>query len=75
MSKINQVLLDWKTGDIHGIKWLKDKGLSRRHAYHYVQVGIFHKLGPAVLSKSGDEVDWRGIIRFLREEERLPIHV
>ena len=75
MSKINQVLLDWKTGDIHGIKWLKDKGLSRRHAYHYVQVGIFQELGPAVLSKSGDEVEWRGIIRFLREEERLPIHV
>ncbi len=75
MSKINQVLLDWKTGDVHGIKWLKERGLSRRHSYHYLQEGVFYKLGPAVFSKFGDEVDWRGIIRFFQEEERLPIHV
>jgi len=75
MSKINQVLLNWKTGDVHGIKWLRERVLSRRHSYHYLQMGIFHKLGPAVFSQSGDEVDWRGIIRFLQKEERLPIHV
>jgi hypothetical protein len=75
MSKINQILLDWKTGDVHGIKWLQDRGLSRRHSYYYLQEGIFNKLGPAVFSKTGDKVDWRGIVRFLQKEEHLPIHV
>jgi hypothetical protein len=72
MSKINQVLLDWKTGDVHGIKWLKEKGLSRRHSYYYLQEGVFHKLGPAVFSKSGDEVDWRGYARTAGRNELRP---
>ncbi len=75
MTKINQALLHWKTGDVHGLDWLKEKGLSPRHSYFYYEEGLLAKLGPSVFHKSSDQINWPAVIRFLQEEEKIPLHV
>jgi len=75
MSKINQVLLDWIPGDIHGLAWFAKKGVEQRLAYSYFESGILKKIGPGVFARYGDELDWIGVVRFLQDELELPLHV
>lgn len=75
MSKINQALIEWKTGDVHGLSWLRERGLSKRHSYFYVGKSILQKVGPGVFCKAGDIVVWEAIVRYIQEELKLPVHV
>ena len=74
-SKINRVLLEWKSGDIHGLKWIMARGLGRRHVYHYAEKGVFQKLGPGVFRKANDEIPWPAVIKYLQVEECWPLHI
>lgn len=75
MSKLNQALLDWYPGDIHGPEWLKEKNVDQRLAYSYYESGFLRKIGPGVFARKNDEVKWQGVVRFLQEELKLPLHV
>ena len=39
MSKLNLVLLDWKAGDVHGLRWFEEKGIGQREAFSYFENG------------------------------------
>jgi hypothetical protein len=75
MHKVNKILLEWRPGDIHGLGWLRDRGIDQRLAYSYFQSGILRKIGPGVFARAGDEVNPYGAIRFLQEELNLKLHV
>lgn len=75
MSKLNQVLLDWKPGDIHGSEWLRAKGVDQRLAYSYYEDGYLEKIGPGVFARKGDEVNPYGVVRFLQQELELRLHI
>jgi hypothetical protein len=75
MSKLNQVLLDWKSGDIHGAEWLRARGVDQRLAYSYYEDGYLEKIGPGVFARKVDEVNPYGVIRFLQQELELKVHI
>jgi hypothetical protein len=75
MSKINQVLLDWKQGDIHGLEWLGARGVNQRLAYSYFEDGYLVKIGPGVFVRKGDEINPYGVVRFLQDELKLKLHI
>lgn len=75
MSKINQILLEWIPGDVHGLVWMKERGIEQRLAYKYFEAKVLHKIGPGVFSRAQDKIEWIGLIRLLQEELKLPVHV
>lgn len=75
MSKLNQVLLEWKPGDIHGTQWFKARGINQRLAYSYYEDGYLEKIGPGVFARKGDEMNPYGITRFLQQEYGLKLHL
>jgi hypothetical protein len=75
MSKLNQVLLEWRPGDIHGTEWFKARGINQRLAYSYYEDGYLEKIGPGVFARKGDEMNPYGITRFLQQEYGLKLHL
>lgn len=75
MTKINQALLNWTPGDIHGFEWLRKKGIKRRLAYFHVQTKVLKTVGPGVFGRSGDKLLWQAGVRFLQEELGVAVHV
>lgn len=75
MSKLNQILLDWKQGDIHGLEWFRARGVDQRLAYFYYSDGYLDKIGPGVFARKGDEVSPYGVVRFLQVEIGLMLHI
>lgn len=75
MTKINQALIDWIPGSIHGHNWFEEKGLGTRLAYFYYEQGILEKVGPGVYAKKNDPVTWQGLVNFLQQELSLPVHI
>ena len=75
MTKINQALIEWVSGSIHGRKWFEEKGINTRLAYFYYEQGILEKIGPGVYSKKNDSVTWQGLVHFLQQELNLPLHI
>ena len=74
MSKLNQVLLDWKQGDIHGLEWFRARGVDQRLAYYYND-NYLEKIGPGVFARKGDEVNPYGVVRFIQQELGLKLHI
>ena len=75
MSKINQILTEWKPGDLHSLSWLKDKGIAQNLAYQYHKNGSLKKLGPGIYARSNEQLNWMGGVRLLQEELGKKIHV
>ncbi len=75
MTKINQALIDWIPGSIHGHYWFKEKGIGTRLAYFYYEQGVLEKVGPGVYSKKNDPVTWQGLVNFLQQELNLSVHI
>jgi hypothetical protein len=75
MSKINQILLEWIPGDVHGLSWMKERGIEQRLAYKYFESKILRKIGPGVFSRAQDKIEWMGVVRLLQDELQLPVHV
>lgn len=75
MTKLNLALLDWKSGDIHGLGWFMSKGLNRGEVQRQVKKGIYKKLGAGIYYKAHDEVKWQAVVRYLQEEEKMDVHV
>jgi hypothetical protein len=75
MSKLNQLLLEWKAGDVHGLRWLSERAIGQRLAYSYFEDGYLEKLGPGVFKRKGDDVNPFGLVRFLQGELNLKLHV
>jgi hypothetical protein len=75
MSKLNIILLDWKPGDIHGLEWLRTRGVDQRLAYSYFEDGYLEKIGPGVFARKGDNINPYGVIRFIQQELKLNLHI
>lgn len=75
MNKINQILIEWKPGDLHSLKWLKKRGIPQNLAYHYFTNGILDKLGPGIYSRKNEKPKWQGGVALLQMEFEKKIHV
>jgi len=75
MTKINQILTEWIPGDVHSLKWFRERGVEQNMAYEYFQGGALEKLGPGVYSRKKEKPKWQGGIRLLQEEFEKLIHV
>ncbi len=74
-TKLNQLLIEWKSGDLHSLKWLKEKGVTQNAAYGYFQNGALEKHGPGIYSRKNEKLKWTGGLRLLQEELGKKIHV
>jgi hypothetical protein len=75
MLKINQILSDWKTGDVHGLGWLSSYGIDRKLAYKYCKSGYLEKVVSGVFIKSTEVPNPYAVVRYLQEELKLELHV
>jgi len=75
MLKINQVLLNWKTGEVHGLGWLAEHGVDRKLAYKYCKSGYLAKLASGVFIKANEESNPYAVIKYLQEELDLRLHI
>lgn len=75
MSKVNQMLLEWKPGDIHGLDWFKKRSIDQRLAYSYYESGYLEKIGPGVFSRKGDEINPYAVVRFIHDELKIKAHI
>jgi hypothetical protein len=75
MLKINQILLNWKSGDVHGTRWLSSYRVDRKLAYKYCKSGYLEKVAPGVFIKANDVPDPYAVIRYLQEELGLKLHI
>lgn len=75
MSKINQILIEWTPGDLHSLKWMKERGVPQNLAYQYYEKGSLDKIGPGIYKRSGEQANWMGAIRLLQEELGKSLHI
>lgn len=75
MSKLNQVLLDWKSGDVHGLRWFEEREIGQRQAFSFFEAGFLEKVGPGVFKRKGDSLSPFGVVRFMQEELNLKVHL
>tara|TARA_Y100000780_G_scaffold232456_1_gene264158 strand:- start:82162 stop:82926 length:765 start_codon:yes stop_codon:yes gene_type:complete len=75
MLKINQILSNWKSGDIHGLEWLAGYGVDRKLAYKYCKSGYLDKVAPGVFIKANEQPNPYSVIRYLQQEMNLKLHV
>jgi len=75
MSKINQMLIEWTPGDIHSLKWMKERGVPQNLAYQYYDKGSLDKIGPGIYKRKGEQISWMGVVRLLQEELGKGLHV
>ena len=71
MLKVNQILSNWKPGDIHGLYWLRSYRADRMLAYKYCKSGYLEKVVSGVFVKANDVPN----PRYLQEEVKLKLHV
>lgn len=75
MLKINQILLNWKSGEVHSLRWLGKYGVDRKLAYKYCKSGYLNKLASGVFIKANDQAKPYAVIRYLQKELGLKLHV
>jgi len=75
MTIINQVLLDWKSGELHGGTWMTNRGLSLRGALAYCNKEILKKVGPSIFMKGRDDLSWEAVVCFIQQELKTPLHI
>ena len=75
ISKINLILMEWITGDIYSLKWMKERNIPQNLAYLYYERGILDKIGPGIYKKKGDLPSWMGGIRLLQQELGKSIYI
>lgn len=75
MLKINQMLSNWKSGEVHGLDWLGTYGVDRKLAHKYCKSGYLEKVASGVYVKANDQPNPYAVIRYLQEELRLKLHV
>jgi hypothetical protein len=75
VSKINQLLTEWIRGDLHSLKWMKERGVPQNLAYLYYEKGSLDKIGPGIYKRRGEKASWMGAVRLLQEELGKSLHV
>jgi hypothetical protein len=75
MLKINQILLNWNDGHVHGLEWLDKYGVDRKLAHKYCKSGYIERLASGVYVKAHEVPDAYAVIKFLQEEVKLRVHV
>jgi hypothetical protein len=76
MSKINKILTEWKEGDLHSLKWLKERGVGQRLAYKYAdELNSLEKVGPGVYKRVAEPINWMGVVRLFQQELNFNIHI
>jgi hypothetical protein len=75
MKKLNQMLANWNTGDVHGLAWLAKYGIDRKLVYKYCQNGYLDKIVPGVFIKANEKPNPYAVIKYLQQELYLKLHV
>lgn len=75
MLKINQILMNWNNGDVHGLEWLSNYGVDRKLAFKYCKSGYLEKVASGVYIKANDRPNPYAVIRYLQQELKLKLHV
>lgn len=75
MLKINQVLSNWKSGEVHGLGWLGEHGVDRKLAYKYCKSGYLDKVVSGVFIKSNEEPNSYAVVKYLQKELNLKLHI
>lgn len=76
MSKINQMLTHWESGDVHGMKWLAHFGISQQlvHKYSSGAYPYLVRVGKGLYKRANDKkVNWASCLKALQFELKLPI--
>jgi hypothetical protein len=74
-SKINQILTEWVTGDVHSLKWFNERGVPQNIAYGYYKSGSLEKIGPGIYPRKNEKLKWFGGVRLLQDELEKKIYV
>lgn len=75
MLKVNQMLLNWKTGEVHGLGWLGEHGVDRKLAYKYCKSGYLEKIVSGVFIKANEEPNTYAVVKYLQKELNLKLHI
>ena len=75
MSKINKLLTEWIKGDLHSLKWMRDRGVNQNLAYQYFKNGSLDKVGPGIYKRREEKVSWMGAVRLLQDELGKKLHI
>jgi hypothetical protein len=75
MLKVNQMLSNWNSGDVHGLDWLGKYNIDRKLAYKYCKSGYLDRIVPGVFIKANEQPNPYGVIRYLQQELNLNLHV
>ncbi|MBP9708923.1 MAG: type IV toxin-antitoxin system AbiEi family antitoxin [Oligoflexales bacterium] len=75
MTKLNKILGEWQSGDVHTLKWFKKYAVEQRTAYKYSESGALKKIGTGIFSRPHDKLSWLGAVRAMQNELGLNLHV
>lgn len=75
MLKVNQMLSNWNSGDVHGLEWLAEYGVDRKLAYKYCKSGYLDKIVPGVFIKANERPNPYAVVRYLQQELNLKLHI
>lgn len=73
--KLNQILLEWRDGEVHTMKWFKAHGISQQSVSKYHKSGLLEKLRGGAYIKARDNKNWLAAIYTAQKELGLNIHV
>ncbi len=74
-NKLNQVLVNWRDGEVHTLPWFAQFGLNRRNVSQYQKSGLLKALGGGAYLRSGDQMDWMAALSAAQFEQDFPAHV
>lgn len=74
-SKINQLLQSQPQGAVYLSSWLEKRGYSRDLQRRYVKSGWLEPFGRGALKRTGQNVDWSGMLYSLQKQKHMEIHV
>lgn len=75
MTKIKQILVEWKDGEIHGRTWFEKRQLPLSVILRHCTEGILAKIGPSAFMRKTDQLTWQALICFVQNELKIPVHV
>ena len=71
-SKLNQLLKRWPADTVATQSWLTEQGINWQLTHAYRKSGWLERIGQGAYIRSGDKVDWKGMVYGL-QHAHLPI--
>lgn len=75
MKQLAEILGGWNPGEVHGLAWLKARGMTSMQAYRHFKEGNLQRIGSGIYARPLDKLKWAGAVSAMQWEFRLPFHV